>query len=613
MSNTNLSIFDRRHKKTREGWSITRVSTVERGRTQHGSLEAQETMIRRWEKAIFEETGTRYKIVRSIEEKASAKSENTHRRHDLLRLVQLIELGAIDFIVVEKLDRLSRDEIFNLELMKKIIDYNVELFFIEGGKMDFRNQGDRWRYKLDNIRAGEYSADLSEKVLRKQRIAMVEAGKDSSPSPILGLNKHPELAGKYEVDENELKIVVDIMEKFCELGGSREGTLKYCREKEYVSKKWWTEKKVDENGRIIKPRLVGGQPFKWSNLMGLLTNPKYRGFNEYYDSYNQYSDRQDKRGFVSWEYHHHRVHGDILKPDLLKNVEELAKKTDRKSRESEFLLSAILRAPSGSRYGGEYTQKKAYYHNRKIGERFGSQHMHRLVFDRLKQYLSEKGLLEGLIARMSEHKDFGLPKVRQKKEWIESEIRKIDLAAHNFGEAIRAAAVAGDKNLAEVVKTLLEQKELAQGEIEQLRAELLSVCEEEDRFKECFRGDKLKDYLRLVMANFNTLHHLEQKRVLQTIIPKGIIHLSESDKTLELYVNLDPKVAPFPTGRGRPSSASTEAKIYQFPIPTLNPVHESERIAVGAENDKGHFSSPALGGLGEEKWPYIKVGRRDWI
>ena len=220
MSNSNLGTFDRRHKKIREGWAITRVSTVERGRTQHGSLEAQDTMIRRWEKAIFEETGIRYKIVRTLEEKVSAKSENTHRRHDLLRLVQLIELGAIDFIVVEKLDRLSRDKVFNLELMKKIIDYNVELFFIEGGKMDFRNQGDRWRFKLDNIRAGEYSADLSEKVLRKQRIAMVEAGKDCSPSPILGLNKHAEFAGKYEVDLNEIKTVIDIMQKFLELGGS---------------------------------------------------------------------------------------------------------------------------------------------------------------------------------------------------------------------------------------------------------------------------------------------------------------------------------------------------------------------------------------------------------
>lgn len=138
-----------------------------------------------------------------------------------MQLVQMIELGAIDFLVVEKLDRLSRDEIFNLELMEKIQKYNVELFFVEGGKVDFQKQGDRWRYKLDNIRAGEYSEDLSEKVLRRQRVAMVKVGKDPSPNLTLGLDKHPELKGRYEINREELKTVVDIMQRFCELGGSR--------------------------------------------------------------------------------------------------------------------------------------------------------------------------------------------------------------------------------------------------------------------------------------------------------------------------------------------------------------------------------------------------------
>jgi len=40
-------------------------------------------------------------------------------------------------------------------------------------------------------------------------------------------------------------------------------------------------------------------------------------------------------------------------------------------------------------------------------------------------------------------------------------------------------------------------------------------------------------------------------------------------------------------------------------------VYAPEKIAVGAENDKGHFSSSALGGLGEEKWPYVRIGRGD--
>ncbi|MCB0384677.1 MAG: recombinase family protein [Bdellovibrionales bacterium] len=314
MRKINPGHFSKRNKTVREGGAIVRVSTLERGRTQFGSLQIQETLIQNWEKRIKAETGIEYKVVRIVRDKKSAKREHNHRRRDLMQLVQLIELGAIDFIVVEKLDRLSRDEIFNLELMEKIKKFNVELFFIEGGKVDFQKQGDRWRYKLDNIRAGEYSEELSEKVLRKQRVAMVEVGKDSTPNLNLGIDKHPELKGRYEINRKELKIVVDIMERFCELGGSREGTLKYCAEKNYKTKQWWTETRADEHGKIIKPKLRGGRAFDWDSLMALLTNPKYRGFNRFHDSFNQYESKQDTNGYVTWEYHHHRVHGDIIDP-----------------------------------------------------------------------------------------------------------------------------------------------------------------------------------------------------------------------------------------------------------------------------------------------------------
>ena len=108
MRNSNSNIFDRRHKKTREGWAITRVSTVERGRTQHGSLEAQETMIRRWEKAIFEETGTHYKIVRTIQEKEMLRA--THEPIALAKIL-MTPLGTINSklipLVIELINKTS--------------------------------------------------------------------------------------------------------------------------------------------------------------------------------------------------------------------------------------------------------------------------------------------------------------------------------------------------------------------------------------------------------------------------------------------------------------------------------------------------------------------------
>ena len=609
--------FHKRNKAVREGFAIVRVSTVERGRTQFGSFQIQESLVQDWEKRIKAETGIEYKVIRVVKDKKSAKREHNHRRRDLMQLVQMIELGAIDFLVVEKLDRLSRDEIFNLELMEKIKKYNVELFFIEGGKVDFQKQGDRWRYKLDNIRAGEYSEDLSEKVLRRQRVAMVKVGKDPSPNLTLGLDKHTELKGRYEINRQELKIVVDIMQRFCELGGSREGTLKYCNEKKqsYKTKQWWTEPSVDEHGKIIKPKLRGGRSFDRQTLMALLTNPKYRGFNRFYDSFGQYVDKQDAEGYVTWEYHHHKVHGDMIDPALLKQVDELATKATYRSRESEFMLSGLLRAPNGSRYGGEFTGKKKYYHNRKIGKRIGSEQLDTLVLKRLTEYVEQKGLLQGLLSRMMEHKDFGLHKIQQQVEWTSAEIAKLERVSVNFSDTIRDAAAEGSKDLAAVVQALLKQKEQADLELIQHKAALVTLRQEEANFRESFKGQKLNECLRLALKHFPTLHHLEQKRVMRAFIPFGVVRFEKSGETLlDLHVNLNPALAPLSTGRGRPSLT-----LYTNP----NPIRKAPSItenydfelpaAVGAENEKGRLSDSApLGGLGEEKWPFCMIGRGDF-
>lgn len=606
--------FHKRNKTVREGGAIVRVSTVERGRTQFGSFQIQESLIQDWEKRIKAETGIEYKVIRVVKDKKSAKREHNHRRRDLMQLVQMIELGAIDFLVVEKLDRLSRDEIFNLELMEKIKKYNVELFFIEGGKIDFQKQGDRWRYKLDNIRAGEYSEELSEKVLRKQRVAMIKVGKDPSPNLTLGIDKHPELKGRYEVNRKELSVVVDIMKRFCELGGSREGTLKYCEEKGYKTKQWWTEPSVDEHGKIIKPKLRGGRSFDWEALMALLTNPKYRGFNRFYDSFNQFQEMQDAEGYVTWEYHHHKEHGDIIDPALLKTVDKLATKTTYKSRESEFMLSGLLRSPNGSRYGGEFTGKKKYYHNRKIGKRLGAEQVDKLVFNRLTEYVEQNNLLQGLLIRMMEHKDFGLHKIRQEAEWTNAEITKLERVSVNFSETIRNAAIEGSKDLATVVQALLKQKEQADLELIQHKATLGMLRQEEANFREAFKGQKLHESLRLVMDHFPTLQPLEQKRVLRAFIPFGVVRFEKSGEAfLDLHVNLNPALAPLSTGRGRPSLT-----LYTNPDPIRRAQSLSENydfelpVAAGAEKEKGRFSGPGpLGGFGEEKWPFIGIGRGD--
>ena len=239
---------------------------------------------------------------------------------------------------------------------------------------------------------------------------------------------------------------------------------------------------------------------------------------------------------------------------LLKAVDALAAKTDYKSRESEFMLSGLLRGPNGSRYGGEFTKKKKYYYNRKLGKRFGAEHLDKLVFKRLTEYVEEKGLLQGLLTRMTEHKDFGLHKIRQQIDWTKAEIAKLERASGNFSETIRNAAIEGNKDLATVVQTLLKQKEQADQELLQHKSTLENLRQEEVRFREAFKGRKLNECLRLVLRHFSQLHHLEQKRILRAFIPFGIIRTSETgEASLDLHINLDPNMAPLSSERGRRS------------------------------------------------------------
>lgn len=82
-----------------------------------------------------------------------------------------------------------------------------------------------------------------------------------------------------------------------------------------------------------------------------------------------------------------------------------------------------------------------------------------------------------------------------------------------------------------------------------------------ERFRESFKGENLREYLRLVLAHFKTLHHLEQKRVVRTLIPEAIVHINERETTLELHLNLNPKVVPFQSGRGRLSSTIIQSNL----------------------------------------------------
>jgi DNA invertase Pin-like site-specific DNA recombinase len=156
----------------------------------------------------------------------------------------------------EKVDRLARDMIYNLGLLKKAQEYGVEVFEFESGKIDLRDRGSRLGFNIKNMLSEEYSLDLEEKITKKQREARINNGKDTSTFPALGLDPHPAKRGMYLINKKEQEVVTDIFKKFIELG-SIKGLADYCRERGYKTKVRITKEKSDREGNIIPPKKVG--------------------------------------------------------------------------------------------------------------------------------------------------------------------------------------------------------------------------------------------------------------------------------------------------------------------------------------------------------------------
>ena len=547
-------------KSVLKGWAIVRVS--KENLTQDGSPDQQIATIKRWEKRQKEVTGKTYDIINYIiEDGVSGRYQNTHKRKEILHLLELVKMGNIDFIVAERLNRISRDEVLNLQLMRDARENNVELHEINYGKFNPMDRGQRMGWKFRNIQAGEYSEGVSEDVARKMRQAMVHNGKDPSSHPVLGLNPHPKYVGYYVPNREELGIWEDIAQKFISLNYSRQGTIEYCKTVGYKTKVWWTKEK-NKGGEIIKPRRMGGKDFDWNSLFRLLGDSRIRGYHYFYDNWNMFSDLQDKEGWVRWEYQHHQKHGDLLSQKLFEKVDKGLEKTTSCSRANDFLLSGILYGADGSRYYGEAAKsgQYPYYYNRTAAKRFPAQHLHKLVFKRLGELL-EQGNLEKLIEKIRCHEVLGAPQFSAKRQRILKELRRLDGVVENFSTALRENVSKNNDNLIEVIEEMIAEKKRATEEIEKFKKSLHTLDLEEERFRKALRGEKFKRFVDVALRSVKTAHPLEQKKFLQAVIPKMVIHHGqEGGYYLQLFYNLNPQDSGASSGRRPP----IPSELYSF-------------------------------------------------
>lgn len=519
------------------GYGIVRVSSNRQAEVQHGSLEQQKHMIERWAKDQSEINGCKFQVTRVIEEDISGKGSELHKRKGLHELERAIEEREIDFFVAEKVDRIARDQIYNLTLVKKAQEYGVEVYEIESGLINLRDRGSRLGFNIKNMLAEDYVLELEEKVTKKGREARVNNGKDKSTLPVLGLDPHPTKSCMYVRNEEEIKIVKDILREFIKCK-SHTQTLEYCHAKGYRTKARMTRPKVDREGNLIPSRRIGGEPFTKGSLKGFLENPKYRGWSKFKDTWNQFPQLQDDDGAVKWEYAHGAIIDEAMAKDVDAILASMHLKNPKKSRYNGFLLTGVLMSEDGSRYHGDPAKSGAnpYYYNKTQRKRIPCEELDKLVIQRVKEYLDKEGVIEGVIEKFLKHKNVGVPFLEEEKARLRNKIRDLAKVIESFSETLRQAALAG-QNVAELAQSLLEERKKAEGEHLVLKERLGALEGKTEQFKRNLQGISLRKFLGLVLTRFDRIPDMKKKQIIQSVVPRAVVR---NDGILELHIDLDP-------------------------------------------------------------------------
>ena len=173
------------------GWAYVRVSTIEQSNVLHGSVEQQENRIKRWQLEQSQRIGIKHRITRFIYEDISGRAKSLHKREEYHELIRAIKQKAIDFVVVEKLDRLHRNQIESRKFVDLCAEMGIKFYRLDGGLVDLKDRSSWTSVFIESWMAEEYSLYLVEKLTKKGREARVNNGKDNQSMPVLGLDEHP--------------------------------------------------------------------------------------------------------------------------------------------------------------------------------------------------------------------------------------------------------------------------------------------------------------------------------------------------------------------------------------------------------------------------------------
>ncbi|MEH2562438.1 recombinase family protein [Bradyrhizobium sp. AZCC 2289] len=163
------------------------------------SIEDQFVLCR--EKAKREQS----KVIAEFEDRAKS-GVSTHGRDGIKKLMEAAKAGTFDILIVESLDRLSRDQEDMAAIFKKLTFYGIDIISVHEGRADQMQVGVR------GIVSAFYLSDLAHKV-RRGAAGNIREGKHAG-GLAYGYRTTPGKPGEWVIDEPEAEVIRSIYAKY---------------------------------------------------------------------------------------------------------------------------------------------------------------------------------------------------------------------------------------------------------------------------------------------------------------------------------------------------------------------------------------------------------------
>ncbi|MFH1468344.1 MAG: recombinase family protein [Pseudomonadota bacterium] len=487
----------------------TRVSTDNQANKDEGSLDTQEARLRG---AIIGRAGPHQVVGVFREEGLSGKNLE---RPQLQKMLDLVRLGAIDLVMVTRIDRLSRSLTDFYELHRLFEEHQVQ-FVSLNETFDTSNAVGRAMLKLLLVFAELEREQTGERTRAAMR-ARAERGLWNGGHPPLGYDSAG--GGHLNVNEEEAALLRAVFDRYLELRSAPKLAA-------WLNEQGHRQKRYDST----RKGATGGRRFSTAAVLHMLRNRLYLGEIPYKDQ--------------TFNGHHPAIVGqqtfDRVQAVLAGNAKH--RRGPPLKAQYDYLLTGIARCSCGfslTTSAGTGRGGKLYPYYRCVGvskapsghdcriKQVGAEDLEREVLDVVRQAARDPELQAEAAAEANRMADERLRPLRERVDTLRRDLEQVEAQAHQvFGQILRSGL--GESTTA---RQVLEELEARARQLRQAHSEAEGelAVRETDKLDQQVVGAALAGFDRA----FAHLDVAEKRELLRLMIKQVVVHPDHIE--VELY------------------------------------------------------------------------------